>query len=91
MWRPIRKGGVVIERVKSFKLLGIVTSDGLTWGAHCNITIKKANRGLYALRVLCDDLVKVYCFLVRSVLEYETMGDLVSKETVCCVGGKVKH
>ena len=21
----------------------------------------------------------------------ETLGDLVSKETVCCVGGKVKH
>ena len=22
---------------------------------------------------------------------YQTIGDLVSKETVCCVGGKVKH
>ena len=22
---------------------------------------------------------------------FHTIGDLVSKETVCCVGGKVKH
>ena len=23
--------------------------------------------------------------------EYQTIGGIVSKETVCCVGGKVKH
>ena len=26
-----------------------------------------------------------------SVYVYFEVGDLVSKETVCCVGGKVKH
>ena len=31
-WRPICTGGVVIERVKSFKLLGVYISD-LTWGS----------------------------------------------------------
>ena len=31
-WGPICTGGVVIERVKSFKLLGVYISD-LTWGS----------------------------------------------------------
>ena len=41
-WRPICTGGVVIERVKSFKLLGV-----LTWGVHCDYIIKRANCRLY--------------------------------------------
>ena len=49
-WRPICTGGVVIERVKSFKLLGVYVSEDLTWGVHCDFIIKKANRRLYALR-----------------------------------------
>ena len=31
----------------------------------------------------------VYYFLDRA--KYSAIGDLVSKETLCCVGGKVKH
>ena len=27
----------------------------------------------------------------KYVLLYETIGDLVSMESLCCVGGKVKH
>ena len=75
-WRPICTGGVVIERVKSFKLLGVFISEDLTWGVHCNYIIKKANRHLYALRTLkkCGlptlDLITVYCSLILSVIEY---------------------
>ena len=75
-WRPICTGGVVIERVKSFKLLGVFISEDLTWGVHCDYIIKKANRHLYALRTLKKyglptlDLITVYCSLIRSVIEY---------------------
>ena len=75
-WRPICTGGVVVERVKSFKLLGVHISEDLTWGVHCDYAIKKANRRLYALRTLkkcgvpTSDLITVYCALMRSVIEY---------------------
>ena len=75
-WRPICTGGVVIERVKSFKLLGVYISEDLTWGVHWDYIIKKANRRLYALRSLkkcgvpTSDLITVYCSLIRSVIEY---------------------
>ena len=41
-WRPICTAGVVIERVKSFKLLGVFISEDLTWGVHCDYIIKEA-------------------------------------------------
>ena len=74
--RPICTGRVVIERVKSFELLGVYTSDYSTWGVHCDYIVKKANRPLYALRSLnkcgvpTSDLITVYCSLIRSVIEY---------------------
>ena len=75
-WRPICTGGIVIERVKSFKLLGVYISEDLTWRVHCDYIVKKANRRLYAFRSLkkCGvptcDLITVYCSLIRSVIEY---------------------
>ena len=66
-WRTICTGGVVVDRVKSFILLGVHISD---------YTIKKANRRLYALRTLkkcgvpTSDLITVYCSLIRSAIEY---------------------
>ena len=75
-WHPICKGGVVIEHVKSFKLLRVYISEDLTWSVHCDYIIKKANHHLYALRtlkkcsVLTSDLIKVHCSLMRSVIEY---------------------
>ena len=76
IWRPICTGGVVIERVKSFKFLRVLSFEDLTWGVHCDYIIKKANRRLYALRSLkncgvpTSDLITVYCSLIRSVIEY---------------------
>ena len=75
-WHPICTGRVVIELVKSFKLLGVYISEDLTWGVHCDYIIKKVNRHLYALRTLkicgvpTSDLITVYCSLIRSVIEY---------------------
>ena len=75
-WRPICTGRVVIEHVKSFRLLGVYISEDLTWGVHCHYIVIKANRRLYALRSLkkcgvpTSDLITVYCSLIRSIIEY---------------------
>ena len=48
----------------------------LSWTKHCDVIVKKANRRLYAIRKLKgarvkeNDLVAVYCSLIRSILEY---------------------
>ena len=76
---PITMGGTEIGCVKSFKLLGVYLSSDLTWATHVDYVLKKANRRLYALRqlkrcgVLPADIVKVYCSLVRSVVEYASV------------------
>lgn len=35
-WRPICRGGVVIERVGSFKLPVVYISEDSSWGVHCD-------------------------------------------------------
>ena len=62
-----------------FKLLGVYFSEDLSWAPHCDSIIKRANRRLYALRVLknfglpMQDLLAVYCSLIRSILEYASI------------------
>ena len=74
--RQIAVGGSDIEQVSAFKLLGVHFSKDLTWAAHCDYIVNKANRRLYALRQLkkCKvplaDIVHIYCALIRSILEY---------------------
>ena len=73
---PLTVGGSVIERVVIYKLLSFYISDDLSWNAHIEHIVKKANKRLYALRALkksgltITQLVQVYCSIVRSVLEY---------------------
>ena len=73
---PLTVGGSVIERVVTYKLLGVYISDDLSWNVHIEHIVKKANKRLYALRALkksgltITQLVQVYCSIVRSVLEY---------------------
>ena len=74
--RPFSVGGSDIEKVSTFKLLGVHLSEDLTWAVHCDYIVKKANKRLYALRQLkkCKvpsaDVVHIYCALIRSILEY---------------------
>ena len=74
--RPIAVGGSDIEQVSTFRLLGVHLSENLTWAVHCDYTVKKANRRLYALRqikkckVPSADIVHIFCALIRSILEY---------------------
>ena len=65
-----------VERVHSFKILGVYLSDDLTWNTHVDHILKKANSRLFALRLLKKaglghtDLITIYCSVIRSVLEY---------------------
>ena len=78
-WHPFAVGGAIIERVSCFKLLGVYNSEDLSWASDCDSIIKRANRRLYALRVLkncglpMQDLLAVYCSLIRSILEYASI------------------
>ena len=72
---PTQLNGAVIERVSSHKLFGLIIWYDLTWNELCDHVYNKALKRLYALRSLrktrlnCDDLVRVYCTLVRSVID----------------------
>ena len=68
--------GSVVKRVNSYKILGIHVTNDLSWNEHIDYVFKKANKRLYALRLLARskvpvvDLIAIYCALVRSILEY---------------------
>ena len=68
--------GLPVERVSSFKLLGLLISDDLSWNCHVDYVIQKAISRLYALRLLKkaglshSDLVNIYCSFIRSRVEY---------------------
>ena len=73
---PMYIGDTPIDQVNSYKLLGLYVTSDLSWNVHIDYICKKANSRLYALRLLkksglnTSDLIKIYCSLVRSVLEY---------------------
>ena len=68
--------GTPLERVSSYKVLGVTICDDLKWRKNVQAMVTKASRRLYIMRVLnragipSADLVNVYLALVRSVLEY---------------------
>ena len=65
-----------IERVSTFKLLGIHLDTNLSWSAHINIITSKASKRLYFLKqlktagVLYKQLLHFYTAVIRPVLEY---------------------
>ena len=67
---------VNIERVSSFKLLGVTIQDNLKWNEHVQQICTKANRRLHFLKLLkrssmpTDELLYFYKTIIRSTLEY---------------------
>jgi len=65
-----------IERVTIFKLLGVTSSNDLSWEAHVNTICAKVPPWLYYLKQLrraglsLDDLSYFYLMVIRPVLEY---------------------
>ena len=65
-----------LESVTTFKLLGIIFSLDLTWGAHVDYLYRKCSRRLYLLIMLKSagvptrDILRIYLTMIRSVLDY---------------------
>ncbi len=49
-YTPLMISGTPVERVSSFKYLGVNISEDLTWTAHIQTQVKKARQRLYHLR-----------------------------------------
>ena len=64
-------GGNVLERVNTYKILGVITENNLKWNCHVDYVIKTACKKLYSLRVLRRAGVwRIYLSTIRPVLEY---------------------
>ncbi|KAK1789922.1 hypothetical protein P4O66_002251 [Electrophorus voltai] len=53
-YQPVRISGTTVERVDSFRYLGVHISQDLSWSHHTNSLAKKACQRLYHLRCLRD-------------------------------------
>ncbi len=51
-YTPLMISGTPVERVSSFKYLGVNISEDLTWTSHIQTQVKKARQRLYHLRQL---------------------------------------
>ena len=69
-------GSTPIERVTTFKLLGVYVADNLKWAQHVEVISSKAASRLYFLKQLKrsgasrGDLLCFYGTVIRPVLEY---------------------
>ena len=72
----VHMNDTVLEEVKEFKDLGILTDCSLSWNSHTDMITAKANRMPGLIKRTCKDLKDtatlktLFCFLVRSNLEY---------------------
>ena len=73
---PIKLDEMEIERIDSIKVLGVHLNNKMNWKDHINFIYKKASQRTYNIIVLkrsglkAADLVRMYCAIIRSVLEY---------------------
>jgi len=42
--KPLTAGAAVIERVKEFKILGVIFTSDLTWNKHVHYIVAKASK-----------------------------------------------
>ena len=74
--RPISIDGTSIERVSTFKLLGIYINCDLSWSSHIDYVVAKASKRIFVITQLIragvdkSDIVNVYSAIIRSVVEY---------------------
>lgn len=65
-----------IQRVSTFKLLGVIFNSKLTWDDHIAYLLSRVSkRVFYILQlvrsgVAAADVITVYCSIIRSILEY---------------------
>ena len=62
-----------IERIESFKLLGVVISSDLSWQPHVDFILKKATKRIYCIHYLVragirdKDIIIIYCYIIHWV------------------------
>ena len=62
-----------VECVWSFKFLGVVVNDTLTWADHIDIVCKKVSRSLNLLRRLSWFCLGFFCFFISSHTFFPTL------------------
>ncbi|KAK1800051.1 hypothetical protein P4O66_006559, partial [Electrophorus voltai] len=73
-YQPVRISGTTVERVDSFKYLGVHILQDLSWSHHTNFLAKKARQPLYHLRRLRDFrlpskvLRNFYTYTIESIV-----------------------
>ncbi|XP_035682747.1 uncharacterized protein LOC118420146 [Branchiostoma floridae] len=73
---PLTLNGENVERVRRFKLLGVIVSDDLSWGPHIEYMLSKVSPRIHYLRLSkraglpADVLLQIYKTFIRPVLEY---------------------
>ncbi|KAK1786581.1 hypothetical protein P4O66_003029 [Electrophorus voltai] len=73
-YQPVKISGTTVERVDSFRYLGVHISQDLSWSRHTNSLGKKARQRLYHLRRLRDFrlpskvLQNFYISIIESIL-----------------------
>ena len=85
----VHMNDTVLEEVKEFKDLGILTDCSLSWNSHTDMITAKANRMLGLIKRTCKDLKDtatlktLFCSLVRSNAgeRWKTTIGLISKKT----------
>ena len=74
----IKINDCVLERVSSYKLLGLWIDDDLKWKTNTEYIVKIAAKRLHFLKILKgynalrEDLKTFYISAIRSILEYGT-------------------
>ena len=77
MWAeqaPINIDGAVVERVKSFKFLGVHVTNDLLWSKHIKTVVKRARQNFFPFRRLKrfymgpQILKKFYSCTIESIL-----------------------
>ena len=74
IYNPLLIEGAPVERVSSFKYLGVHISEDLSWTVHTDTVVKKARQRLYHLRQLSRFkvsqriLISFYSAAVQSIL-----------------------
>ena len=92
---PLFINGTKIERVASHRLLGVQIFDDLSWNTHFVNVIKKATKRLFAISALRNsglpsaDHTRVYCTIIRPILEYASPEYLV--DSLESIQKKVLH
>ena len=73
---PVCIEGTSIERVSTFKLLGVYINCDLSWSTHVDYIVAKASKRIFIITQLIragvdkTDIVNVYGAIIRSVVEY---------------------